>query len=183
MSGSPQRGVLQEPGVTARRRTRRSDAGSRAMALINLGIKSHNVAWACVAKALLPASDRPNASVQTRNDTALSERRRGAAGLAADGYDLMLRARTPTCCSTWTAGLGFRSASPATAAADRLRPRRPADRGPRRRHQPRPDALLPLASTGNSAARLNPTATQPSRPTAPLAMTSAPTAAPVALPR
>ena len=74
-----------------------------------------------MAKALLPASDRPNASIQTGNDTALSERRRGAARLAADNYGLMLRARTPTCCSTWTAGLGFRSASPTTAAADRPR--------------------------------------------------------------
>jgi hypothetical protein len=50
-------------------------------------------------------------------------------------------------------------------------------------HRPRPDALLLLASTANSAARLNPAATQPSRPTPPSAMTNAPTAAPVAPPR
>jgi Luciferase-like monooxygenase len=41
---------------------------------------------------------------------------------------------------------------------------------------------LRLASTGSSAARLNPAATQPSRPIAPSAMTSAPTAAPIVLP-
>src|ERR1700756_3884702 len=53
----------------------------------------------------------------------------------------------------------------------------------RPRYQARPDAPLRLASTGNSAARLNPTATPPSPPTAPSAMTRAPTAAPIALPR
>jgi len=44
-------------------------------------------------------------------------------------------------------------------------------------------AILELASTATSAARLNPVATKPSRPTAPWPMTSAPAAAPVALPR
>jgi hypothetical protein len=37
---------------------------------------------------------------------------------------------------------------------------------------PRLDVLLPLGSTASSAARLNPAATQPSRPAAPLAMNS-----------
>jgi hypothetical protein len=52
------------------------------------------------------------------------------------------------------------------------------DHAPVLEDQPRPDALLPLASTANSAPRLNPAAIQPSRPTAPSAITSAPTAAP-----
>jgi hypothetical protein len=49
--------------------------------------------------------------------------------------------------------------------------------------QPRCDAARPLAGTASIAATLNPAATQPSRPTPPSAMTSAPTAAPVGLPR
>lgn len=58
-----------------------------------------------------------------------------------------------------------------------------ADRSHRHRHQSRADALLPLSSTDNNAARPNPADTQPSRATAPSAMTRAPAAAPIALPR